>query len=48
MAVLRRHDERRCSLVHATRFALMRRLAIHGALAFDGDFATADFVELPA
>jgi uncharacterized protein len=43
---LRRHDEREYSFVDATSFALMRSLGIHEALAFDGDFAAAGFVEL--
>jgi predicted nucleic acid-binding protein len=45
---LRRHDEREYSFVDATSFALMRSLGIHEALAFDGDFAAAGFVELRA
>jgi predicted nucleic acid-binding protein len=40
------HDEREYSFVDATSFALMRKLRIGEALAFDGDFAAAGFVEL--
>jgi predicted nucleic acid-binding protein len=43
---LRRHDERTYSFVDATSFAFMRRMRIREALAFDGDFAAAGFVEL--
>jgi predicted nucleic acid-binding protein len=45
---LRRHEEREYSFVDATSFALMRSLRIREALAFDGDFAAAGFVELRA
>jgi predicted nucleic acid-binding protein len=43
---LRRHDERPYSFVDATSFALMRRRRLREALAFDGDFSAAGFVEL--
>jgi uncharacterized protein len=43
---LRRRDEREYSFVDATSFALMRRRRIREALAFDGDFSAAGFVEL--
>jgi uncharacterized protein len=43
---LRQHGEREYSFVDATSFALMRKLGIREALAFDGDFAAAGFVEL--
>lgn len=43
---LRRHDEREYSFVDATSFAVMRKRRIRDALAFDGDFAAAGFVEL--
>jgi uncharacterized protein len=43
---LRAHDERSYSFVDATSFALMRKLRIREALAFDGHFAAAGFVEL--
>ncbi len=42
---LRRHDERTYSYVDATSFEIMRRERITEALAFDGDFAAAGFVE---
>ncbi|HUY61147.1 MAG TPA: PIN domain-containing protein, partial [Candidatus Dormibacteraeota bacterium] len=41
-----RHDERRYSFVDATGFVTMRRLRIGEALAFDGDFSAAGFVEV--
>ena len=43
---LRRRDERPYSFVDATSFAVMRRRRIREALAFDGDFQAAGFVEL--
>ena len=43
---LKRHDERPYSYVDATSFALMRKLRLREALAFDGDFAAAGFVEV--
>jgi predicted nucleic acid-binding protein len=45
---LRRHDERRYSFVDACAFAFMRQRRITAALAFDGDFSAAGFVELRA
>lgn len=42
---LRQHDERTYSFVDATSYALMRRRRIREALAFDGDFLAAGFVE---
>jgi uncharacterized protein len=45
---LHRHDEREYSFVDATSFVLMRSLKIRQALAFDGDYAAAGFVELRA
>ncbi len=43
---LRQHDEREYSFVDATSFALMRALRVRNALAFDGDFTAAGFVEV--
>jgi hypothetical protein len=43
---LHRHDERAYSLVDAASFAVMRRLRLREALAFDGNFAAASFIEL--
>jgi predicted nucleic acid-binding protein len=45
-AWLRRHDERPYSFVDGTSFELMRRLRMTEALAFDGDFAAAGFIEV--
>lgn len=45
---LRRHDERSYSFVDAVSFAVMRRRRIREALAFDGDFSAAGFIELRA
>jgi predicted nucleic acid-binding protein len=42
---LRRHDERVYSFVDSTSFAIMRRSRIREALAFDGDFTAAGFIE---
>ncbi|HEV3313169.1 MAG TPA: PIN domain-containing protein [Chloroflexota bacterium] len=46
MQWLRRHDEREYSFVDATSFAVMRHRKIREALAFDGDFNAAGFVEV--
>ncbi len=43
---LRRHDEREYSFVDATSFVVMRHRRLTEALAFDGDFAAAGFVEV--
>ncbi len=43
---LRRHDERSYSFADATSFTVMRKKRIATALAFDGDFSAAGFVEL--
>lgn len=43
---LRRRDERDYSFVDASSFALMRRLRMREALAFDGDFSAAGFIEV--
>jgi uncharacterized protein len=43
---LQRHDERPYSFVDATSFALMRRRRVREALAFDGDFSAAGFIEV--
>ena len=43
---LQRHDERAYSYVDATSFEIMRRERITEALAFDGDFSAAGFVEV--
>lgn len=43
---LRQRDEREYSFVDATSFVLMKSLRIREALAFDGDFSAAGFVEL--
>ncbi len=45
---LRRRDEREYSFVDATSFVAMRSLRVREALAFDGDFSAAGFVELRA
>jgi predicted nucleic acid-binding protein len=43
---LRSHDEGEYSFVDATSFAVMRAMGTDRALAFDGDFTAAGFVEL--
>jgi uncharacterized protein len=43
---LRRHDEREYSFADASSFALMKTQRIREVLAFDGDYASAGFVEL--
>jgi len=45
-AWLRRHDERVYSFVDATSFVVMRRERVGEALAFDGDFSAAGFIEV--
>jgi predicted nucleic acid-binding protein len=46
MRWLRRHDEGEYSFVDATSFQVMTNSRIDTALAFDGDFTAAGFVEL--
>ncbi len=43
---LRQRDEREYSFVDAASFVLMKSLRIREALAFDGDFSAAGFIEL--
>lgn len=43
---LGRHGERTYSLVDATSFSVMRKRGLLEALAFDGDFSAAGFVEV--
>lgn len=43
---LERRSDREFSFVDGTSFALMRRLRLQEALAFDGDFSAAGFVEV--
>lgn len=45
-AWLRQRDERSYSYVDATSFELMRRDRLTEALAFDGDFTAAGFIEV--
>lgn len=45
-AWLMRHDERSYSFVDATSFAIMLRLRLSEALAFDEDFSAAGFIEV--
>lgn len=46
LAWLRRHNEREYSFVDSTSFGLMRRNRLVEALAFDGDFTAAGFIEI--
>ncbi len=46
LAWLRQRDDREFSFVDATSFAVMRHRSVPNALAFDGDFDAAGFVEL--
>ncbi|MGH3835732.1 MAG: type II toxin-antitoxin system VapC family toxin [Pseudonocardiaceae bacterium] len=43
---LRQRDDRKFSFVDATSFAVMRHRSVRDALAFDGGFAAAGFIEL--
>lgn len=43
---LEQHDEREYSFVDAVSFAVMRSHRLREALAFDGDFAAAGFIEV--
>ncbi len=43
---LRRHDERAYSYVDSVSFEIMRRERLTEALAFDGHFAAAGFIEV--
>ncbi len=43
---LKRHDERMYSFVDAVSFEVMRRRRLREALAFDGDFTVAGYVEV--
>ena len=43
---LKRHDERVYSFVDAVSFEVMRRRRLREALAFDGDFTAAGYIEV--
>ncbi len=43
---LERHDEHEYSFVDAVSFEVMRRRRVREALAFDGDFTRAGYVEV--
>jgi predicted nucleic acid-binding protein len=45
-ALFRRFDDKEFSFTDCTSIALMRSLALREALAFDGHFTQAGFVEL--